>query len=449
MRAEGRSVAAAVTRAFTTAGRERDLAVQSMKAAGAAIVAWAISGWWLQDPMGMMAPWVAILLVQGTVFRSVLKGVQQLGAIAIGTLFGAGAMMLTGNTLTALALVLPAMMLLSTWSWFGDQGIAGPTTALLTLTSGPVSDTSVGHRLLQSALGAAIGIAVNALVLPPVHLRDVRESLCTLAHDTADTLDAVAERLGEEEWDAKAVADWRHRVHGLEGRLDNLRSARQWSGESMRMNPKWRKRLHRDAPHVPPEDVDGHWVAVVGSVDALVRILVDVAGEDRRTPAPTLGALREYGTLLSRLAAASRAQGDLLNRSEVRQRATERDDALDEAAQREAALHEKLASPGGSLSSIAALGTLLIQARAIRAEICHDTADRSEEDGDEGTRSAAGYREDTAENTAVNTAENTGEGTGQHVGASTGEDTAPGPAADDDGRAAAVGRARDPRKRVP
>ena len=426
MRAEGRSVAEAIIRAFTTSGRERDLAVQSLKAAGAAIVAWAISGWWLRDPMGMMAPWVAILLVQGTVFRSVLKGVQQLGAIAMGTLLGVGAVLITGDTLTALALVLPAMMLLSTWSWFGDQGIAGPTTALLTLTSGPVSETSVSHRLLQSALGAAIGIAVNALVLPPVHLRDVRESLCTLAHDTAGTLDAVAARLGEEEWDAKTVSDWRHRAHGLEKRLQHLRSARQWSGESLRMNPKWRRRLHRDAPHLPPEDVDRHWVTVVGCVNALVRTLADIAGEDRRTPAPTLAALREYGTLLTRLAAACRAQGALLNRSGSPQHLAERDEALEEATQREDVLHEKLTTPGGSLPSIAALGSLLIQARAIRAEIRHDTGDRPAEA--EGEAAADPVADPAADPVAEpQNTENT----------------------QDTGYATAVGRAGNPHERVP
>lgn len=392
MRAEARSVSDSITRAFTGAGRERDLVIQSLKAAFAAIVAWAISGWWLQDPMGMMAPWVAILLVQGTVFRSVLKGVQQLAAILIGTLLGAGAMMLTGDTLAALAIVLPVMMLLSNWSWFGDQGIAGPTTALLVLTSGSVSDTTVGHRLLQCGLGAVIGIAVNALILPPVHLRNVSESLCNLASGTADTLEAIAEKLGEEEWDDHTVSKWRHRAHGLEKKLGALRDARQWSSESKRMNPKLRRRLHRDIPHTPSSEVDQHWVRIVGCVTSVVRILEDVAGEDSRTPAPTRAALHEYGDLLNRLAGACRAQGVVLNKGGADQQAGERDKALEEAERLEDELHEKLQSRDGSLTSIAALGTLLIQARVIRGEVCHEVGDQAEEEAEQAQN--AGARED-------------------------------------------------------
>ncbi len=50
--------------------------VQSLKAAGAAAVAWAVTGWWLEAPMALMAPWAAVALVQGTVYRSLRSAVQ-------------------------------------------------------------------------------------------------------------------------------------------------------------------------------------------------------------------------------------------------------------------------------------------------------------------------------------------------------------------------------------
>ncbi|GAA3355796.1 hypothetical protein GCM10017744_019770 [Streptomyces antimycoticus] len=129
--------------------------------------------------MALMAPWVAVVLVQATVYRSLFKGLQQLVAIAVGTLLAAGTEALTGNTLASVALVLPVVMLLSNWPRLGDQGIYGPTTALFTLTSGPVSGLTVSHRLLQALLGAAIGIAVNALVF--------RRSICgTYGRTSAD-----------------------------------------------------------------------------------------------------------------------------------------------------------------------------------------------------------------------------------------------------------------------
>ncbi|MBC7267555.1 MAG: FUSC family protein, partial [Streptomyces sp.] len=60
----------AVRAAWRGPGRERDLAVQSLKAAAAALLAWLVAREWLGDPMALMAPWVAVVLVQATVYSS-------------------------------------------------------------------------------------------------------------------------------------------------------------------------------------------------------------------------------------------------------------------------------------------------------------------------------------------------------------------------------------------
>ncbi|MGH3748793.1 MAG: hypothetical protein ACRDT8_15510, partial [Micromonosporaceae bacterium] len=55
-------------------GRERDLLTQVVKATGAAVLAWVIAGWWWSAPMALLAPWTAVLLVQATVYSSIIKG---------------------------------------------------------------------------------------------------------------------------------------------------------------------------------------------------------------------------------------------------------------------------------------------------------------------------------------------------------------------------------------
>ncbi len=68
---------------------DRYQVVQSLKAAAAAIIAWALTGWWLEAPMALMAPWAAVALVQGTVYRSLRTAVQLFVMIATGTLLAA------------------------------------------------------------------------------------------------------------------------------------------------------------------------------------------------------------------------------------------------------------------------------------------------------------------------------------------------------------------------
>ncbi|WP_432046895.1 FUSC family protein [Streptomyces asiaticus] len=390
LRAEARGIVDAATRAWQGPGRERDLLVQSLKAAGAATLAWAVSGWWLKDPVALMAPWVAVVLVQATVYRSLFKGLQQLVAIAVGTLLAAGAEALTGNTLISVAMVLPVVMLLSNWPRLGDQGIYGPTTALFTLTSAPVSSLTVSHRLLQALLGAAIGIAVNALVLPPVHLRNVRENLSSLAHGTQETLASIAEALAQGDWTEDSPADWRRLADQLKQRQESLRSARLWSHESLRLNPRlpWTSR-EKLPPTLPPESEDQRWSAIVAQVGAVVSTMVDIADENRAIPAPDQRPLRDYGHLLADLAAACEARAKMAHepatpagasgaldetRGELDETRGELDEALEAVERRHAALHKQLTderhvSPG----TAAVLGTLLIQAQNIWHDLAPDT----------------------------------------------------------------------------
>ncbi|MFJ9122199.1 aromatic acid exporter family protein [Streptomyces sp. NPDC102394] len=310
-RGAGRA-ARSVRAAWRSPGRERDLVVQSLKAAGAALLAWVVASDGMNDPMALMAPWVALLLVQATVYSSLRQAAQQFAAICVGTLCASGAQALTGTTLGALALCLPVLMLLSNWSRFGDQGVYTATTAVFTLASGTVNATAVGHRLGQAALGAVIGVAVNALVLPPIHLRDVRENLAALAREAGDVLRTVADDLRHERWDTRTTAGWSRATARLEQRMEALRSARRWSRESLRLTSRPLRALRRVPAAVPEGSEDERFSRVTGHVGSLVRTLV-VAAEDGRTPAlPEGRVLRTYARLLELIAEACAAEGSRL-----------------------------------------------------------------------------------------------------------------------------------------
>ncbi|MBT2414099.1 FUSC family protein [Streptomyces sp. ISL-12] len=305
----GRAVAAVVR----GPGRERDLVKQSLKAAGAGLLAWLVAGVWMDDPMALMAPWVAVVLVQATVYSSVRQAAQQFAAICVGTLLASGAQELTDNTTVALAVSLPLLMLLANWPRFGAQGIYTATTAVFILASGTVSEYAVAHRLGQAALGAVIGVAVNALVLPPVHLRDVRENLALLARETGDVLHTVAEGL-REDWDEQSVADWSSEAARLRYRVEALRSARAWSRESLRLTYGPLRALHRVPPAstVPPEEEDRRWGHIADNVTALTRTLA-VTADEHRTPTPPEGpVLRLYARLLELIGDACRVEAERL-----------------------------------------------------------------------------------------------------------------------------------------
>ncbi|MEU2898095.1 FUSC family protein [Streptomyces sp. NPDC001273] len=378
MRGDARSVGRAARAAWRGPGRERDLLVQSLKAAAAALLAWLLAQVWLGDPMALMAPWVALVLVQATVYSSIVQGVRQFAAICVGALVASGAQAVTDDTTGALALSVPVLVLLSNWPRFGDQGIYAATTAVFTIATGTVSAAAVGHRLGQAALGAVIGIAVNALVLPPVHLRDVRENLAALARETGDVLHAVAGDLREGEWDAQTAFGWLDASGRLQDRLEALRSARGWSRESLLLTSGILRTLHR-APTaaLPPEQEDQRFGRVTGHVTALTRSLAVAADENRTPAAPDAVVLRCYAELLELLGDSCRAEADRLVGGG--QRADSLLDERTEAVMRD--LHERLQEglreqAGRGAARTAVLGTLLLQAENLWAELDGGKPDR-------------------------------------------------------------------------
>ncbi|MCS0636773.1 aromatic acid exporter family protein [Streptomyces sp. LP05-1] len=284
LRWEVLAVGRSVRRALRGPGTERDLAVQALKAAGAAILAWAIAGWWWKAPLALMAPWTAVVLVQSTVYRSVRAGFQQVVLIAAGTVIAAGAAGLTGNVMGAMAITLPLTMLLGNYWRFGDQGVYASTTALFVLVYGTYSGIGMLHRLLETLLGAVIGIAVNALILPPMHLRGAYESVCRLPEDAAALLRATADGVTEG-YGRTDAQKWSGSARGLRRFLDDLGNARTWSRESHRFNPG--SRLRRPLRPLPSSEWESAWGGIVDHLTSIAGLLDDAVGEQPRlTPPP-------------------------------------------------------------------------------------------------------------------------------------------------------------------
>ncbi|GAA2452930.1 aromatic acid exporter family protein [Streptomyces glaucus] len=364
---EARSVGRAARAAWRGPGRERDLVVQSLKAAAAALLAWLVARVWLGDPMALMAPWVALVLVQATVYSSLRRAAQQCAAICVGTLLASAAQAVAGDTTAALALSVPVLMLLANWPRFGDQGVYAATTAVFTLASGAVSASAVGHRVGQAVLGAVIGVAVNALVLPPIHLRDVRENLAALAREAGDVLHTVAADLRATEWDAQTSDGWSSATARLQRRLDALRSARAWSQESLRLTYRPLRALRRVPPAAPPEEEDDRLGRVTGHLTALIHTLA-VAADERRTPAPPEGpVLDAYARLLELIGDACHAESRRLLDGRADAHPDERtEEALEDLhAQLQEGLREH-AERGPARATV--LGTLLLQAENLWAE---------------------------------------------------------------------------------
>ncbi|MFH8409744.1 aromatic acid exporter family protein [Streptomyces sp. NPDC018019] len=365
---EATAVGRTVRAAARHSGAERDTVVQSLKAAGAATGAWALTGWWLNAPLALMAPWTALALVDATVYRSLRSALQQLVVIVLGALFASAAMAATdGSTLGAMLIVLPVMTLVGTHRKLGAQGIYGATTALFVITYGAYSLTEVGHRLTETMIGAVIGVAVNAFVLPPVHLRNVHDQLRRLPREAAGLLRTMAAGLRDEEWSATDAAGWHDRARRLGQVLQALASARQWTAESSRFNPGLRMR-RTGPPPPPPEKADAVWDRATDHLTAITRTLSGASGERARLTAPGAAFLRRYADLADEAATLCEAEADLLADHER----ADAEECYRKAHRRSGELYDELADEFRRLNDPAAAaagGELLVEMKQLLHEL--------------------------------------------------------------------------------
>ncbi|MFJ6442745.1 aromatic acid exporter family protein [Streptomyces sp. NPDC091649] len=347
---------------------DRQQVVQSLKAAAAAIIAWALTGWWLTAPMALMAPWAAVALVQGTVYRSVRTATQLIMMITAGTLLAAGAATLTGDTMIAMIIVLPVTVLLGNVAPVGGQGLYAPTTALFVLAYGSYSLPAVGHRLLETVVGAAVGIAVNALVLPPIHSLHVTGLARSLPRDCGRLLRDIGDEV--EDYDAQRAEQWHRDARDLSAALSELHVARGRDAESLRLNPG--HRLRRRTPP-PSTGWDIVWARVANRLLALTLTLWETASDRRGLPRPPRRSLHRLGPLLSAAAEVCAADESIMEHGADEERCDRRDAALADAREALAVVKDDLHGQGPDVG--AALGSLVADCHALLDDLAPDEGD--------------------------------------------------------------------------
>src|SRR5918993_1210181 len=149
--------------------------LQVAKASVATIAAWLVAGWLIPGPLPVFAAIAALLVVQPSVNQSFGKAIERSIGVILGVVIATGISFALGQS-----------------SWIILLAIVG---AMLVLALGSSSPEYALDRVLETLIGAAIGIIVNALVVPPVALTPARRDLALLGGELAASLDRLASAL--------------------------------------------------------------------------------------------------------------------------------------------------------------------------------------------------------------------------------------------------------------
>ncbi|MFC0453287.1 FUSC family protein [Rhodococcus jostii] len=205
--------------------------VQSAKAAAAAVLAWILADRILGFPQPFHAPYAAVFMVEVTASRSLRVAGEQLAAVSLGVVLAA----VVGALVDSVTVGVGATVLVG-WRRFGASGVWVAVTALLMVTYGDSDQLGMlGDRILEIALGAVTGVAVNAVLLPQLFLPRSERALAGLGSPATALLCDVAREL-REPGTAGTPSRWSEWATQVRWQLDDALDEVAWTEESARGN---------------------------------------------------------------------------------------------------------------------------------------------------------------------------------------------------------------------
>lgn len=316
-RASVRRAVNAARTAFREPSPERDIAYQVLKSALAATVAWEIAD---NLPIVEQSPWLApvtaMVVVGATVSETFTGALQRVAATVAGVLVSYWTGHFLGLHWWSILLVVGGALAVGNWRRFGKQGTQVAITAILVLTLATREGYATA-RIIETLLGAVVGLLVNLLIAPPVHLRSARGTLGDLATGISGILADTADGL-RKPWPPEDADDWLTRARDLDDRLTEARERVEQATESVRFNP--RRVIADVAPDVAMA-VSDPWLRpalrslehVVIQTRGITRVIYDVEfpGHDQPMAEPDKRFLERYAGLLDLAARAVHRYGGL------------------------------------------------------------------------------------------------------------------------------------------
>ncbi|MEU6578829.1 hypothetical protein [Streptomyces sp. NPDC046805] len=273
-----------------------------VKSLVAVVLTWQLIALWLPGQQQFLGVAVALAMVnESTVYSSVVNAVRRVVIQVSGVFLAVAAAWMLGATAGAVVAVLAVVLLTATLPCStggrrnGEDRLQIASTALITLTA--AAATPVGHVVAPAVVtltGAVVGVAANALILPPTYLSRSDAAVRGLARCMGTLLQDMGRGLREGRSQSHAHI-WLERGRDLEQQVAEARDEVQKAAESLR----WNARAAARGQQVFPAYEYGLGVLHTASfeVRGIARTLADTVGRDADDPLKQGFALR-YGEVL-------------------------------------------------------------------------------------------------------------------------------------------------------
>ncbi|UNS97431.1 aromatic acid exporter family protein [Streptomyces tubbatahanensis] len=216
---------------------------QTARSTIAAVISYVVALQLSSEPAPLTAPLTALLVTQVTLFTTLRTGVRRVNAVVAGVLLSSGFSALVGLTWWSLGLVILAALIVGR---FVKAGEFVPETAISAMLVLGVTQSQVASmawdRVLETLIGAIVGLAFNVLFVPPVWVQPAGDAVLDLAGRMRNLLSGLGDDVRGHTPVSRA-AERLHQARRLDHDIVEVDVELRRAEDSLRLNPRVREGL--------------------------------------------------------------------------------------------------------------------------------------------------------------------------------------------------------------
>jgi len=217
--------------------------VQTLRSAAAATIAYVIALRLSPEAAPLTAPLTALLVVQVTFYATLTNGIRRVNSVVAGVLVAIAFSLLVGLTWWSLGLLIVAALAVGHLVRVNEYVPEVAISAMLVLGVTTVGDTAWA-RVLETLIGAVVGLGFNLLLAPPVWVDEAGESMEALARRLRQLMLRIGEEAGRPAYEQAAAR--LHEARRLDHDIVEVDADLRQAEDSLRLNPRVRDSLlHR------------------------------------------------------------------------------------------------------------------------------------------------------------------------------------------------------------
>ncbi|MEU9132760.1 aromatic acid exporter family protein [Kitasatospora sp. NPDC048540] len=229
----------ALTETLTDRVRRRlrdPVVVLTIRATVAATIAYAVAVQLSSEPAPLTAPLTALLVVQVTLYSTLTTSIRRVNSVVVGVLIAIGFSSVMGLSWWSLGLIILASLTIGQFVRVDEFVNEVAISAMLVLGVTRLA-SQAWDRVLETLIGAVVGLLFNLVFAPPVWVDTAGESIEDLARRARHLLLRIGEELGGPTPVERAAARL-HEARALDQAIADVDGALRQAEDSLRLNPR-------------------------------------------------------------------------------------------------------------------------------------------------------------------------------------------------------------------